>query len=232
MKVSNTSLETVSGIIIDVHNPNRKDISITDIAWALSNLNRFGGHTIVGYSVAQHSIQVSKYIEEVLKFSGIIYDDFLQYVLLKHDFEQKQCLEFIVKMKQMAIPKIRRLITLHGLAHDFSEAYLVDLPAPVKRLPGLHESYLLVENRINNVINNVFGIEYPNKETEELSKKIVHWADVYALMIEAYNLMPSKGMNWNIDFDLPSIEILNSFEKSKTQKEVYNQLLKRFYELQ
>jgi len=59
-------LETVTGTTVDVENPTEDMINIQDIAWGLSRIPRFAGHTItkVPYSVAQHSIMVMRYIRD------------------------------------------------------------------------------------------------------------------------------------------------------------------------
>lgn len=49
---------TVSGKRINIHNPTVDMIDINDIAHALSNICRFGGHVKEFYSVAQHSLLV------------------------------------------------------------------------------------------------------------------------------------------------------------------------------
>lgn len=49
---------TQSGIKVSIHHPTPDMIDIQDIAHALSNLCRFGGHTSEFYSVAQHSVLV------------------------------------------------------------------------------------------------------------------------------------------------------------------------------
>jgi len=59
-------IETVSGALVDPVNPDPKSINIKDIAWSLSRLPRFAGHTIsiIPYTVGQHSIFVSDMIFE------------------------------------------------------------------------------------------------------------------------------------------------------------------------
>lgn len=54
---------TVSGKEINLLNPCEDDIDIFDIAQALSNICRFGGHLNQFYSVAQHSILVMAIVE-------------------------------------------------------------------------------------------------------------------------------------------------------------------------
>lgn len=68
MKVPNiTSMETVSGIYVDVANPKKEDIRLTDIAWSLSRQPRFAGHTItrLPYNVAHHSVFVSEIVQSL-----------------------------------------------------------------------------------------------------------------------------------------------------------------------
>ena len=94
-----STLETVSGRKVDVVNPDPATIDITDIAWALSPMPRFSGHSIpyIPYSVAQHSIQVAK-----------------------------------------DLASLGPLVQLYGLLHDAAEAYINDLPSPVKHIPEIH----------------------------------------------------------------------------------------------
>jgi len=49
-------IRLVSGKLVDVFHIQPGDVTIEDIAHALSYLNRFGGHTPYPYSVAQHSV--------------------------------------------------------------------------------------------------------------------------------------------------------------------------------
>ncbi len=115
-------LQTQSGRVIDVTDPKPEDIDIGDIAHALSQLCRFGGHTSRFYSVAEHSVRVSSIVPP------------------EH--------------------------ALQGLLHDATEAYLVDMPSPIKRL--LPEYYLL-EQRLWHVIADKFGVP---REMHESVKEI------------------------------------------------------------
>lgn len=72
----------------------REDVQVADVAHALGNLCRFTGHTRVFYSVAEHSVRVSREVE------------------------------------RMGLGPAAQLL---GLIHDASEAYLCDLPSPLKR---------------------------------------------------------------------------------------------------
>lgn len=54
-----TWLQTYTGRRFEFETPHWSDISIVDIAHALALTNRFGGHTRVPYSVAEHSCRVA-----------------------------------------------------------------------------------------------------------------------------------------------------------------------------
>lgn len=110
--MANAYLGTYSGKAIDVLNPHPDDIDIVDIARGLSNLCRFGGQVKRFYSVAEHSILVSK--------------------------------------------KVPTKMALQALMHDAPEAYLVDLPTPIKRnLPLYYE----IEAKLHLVIAAKFGFD-------------------------------------------------------------------------
>ncbi len=106
------------------------DVDIEDIAHSLSMSCRFNGHCACFYSVAEHSILVSR--------------------LCLPDF------------------------ALVGLLHDATEAYLTDVPSPLKyQLPN----YIDAETQAQTVISGCFGI--PGDIPTE-----VHHADKEALGIE------------------------------------------------
>ena len=176
-------LETVSGRKIDVTNPDPNTIEITDIAWALSRMPRFSGHSIpyIPYSVAQHCIQV---------------------------------------MKELAPHGPR--IQLHGLLHDAAEAYINDLPSPVKHIPEIHAVISKLEDKLMLTIYEALGIRPPNEEEE----KIVKIADKQQQAVEAYNFMYSRGHDWN----LPKVTFkkLQEFEQPLTSVKAYDLYLDYF----
>jgi hypothetical protein len=57
-------IQTVSGRRFNPFEPDREQIDISDIATALANQCRFGGHTRTFYSVAQHSCLISDLVRE------------------------------------------------------------------------------------------------------------------------------------------------------------------------
>ena len=178
------TLETVSGRKIDITNPDPSSIEITDIAWALSRLPRFSGHSIpyIPYSVAQHCIQVAK--------------DLAPYG-----------------------PKLQ----MYGLLHDAAEAYINDLPSPVKHLPEIHAVISKLEDMLMLTIYEALGIETPTEE----EYSIVKIADKHQQAVEAYNFMYSRCSDWN----LPKVNFkkLQEFEDPMTSIQAYDFFLE-FYE--
>ena len=180
------TLETVSGRKIDVSNPDPADIVIEDIAWALSRMPRFSGHSIpyTPYSVAQHCIQVA----EDLKDYG---------------------------------PDIQ----LYGLLHDAAEAYINDLPSPVKHIPEIHAVIKKLEDSLMTAIYTSLKITPPTEQEEALVKI----ADKTQQAVEAYNFMYSRGKDWNLP-DVSFIK-LQEFREPMTSIDSYHKFLSYFQDL-
>jgi len=85
---------------------------------------------------------------------------------------------------------------LWGLLHDASEAYLKDIPRPIKRmLPG----YKRLERRVQRVIAKRFGLPWPCPES-------VHVADTRILVNERRDVMgPLQGRTSLRRGDLPPL---------------------------
>lgn len=69
-----------------------------------------------------------------------------------------------------------------GLLHDASEAYLCDLPRPLKKSPGFGTLYQAVERELEATIAARFGFDFPYASA-------VHDADARLLATEAAQLM-------------------------------------------
>src|SRR6185436_20560217 len=91
MKANRKILQTASGQVIDLLNPDPRSINIGDIAHGLSHMCRFSGQTMIFYSVADHSLLAALY------------------ALRRSPQDQ-----------------------LLALLHDATEAYICDMPSPVK----------------------------------------------------------------------------------------------------
>lgn len=65
---------TYTGRTIEPLHPDPAQISIEDIAHALSNVCRFTGHVRKFYSVAQHSVLCSLIVPQHLSFTALLHD--------------------------------------------------------------------------------------------------------------------------------------------------------------
>lgn len=80
-------------------------------------------------------------------------------------------------------------VQLWGLLHDASEAYLVDLPTPLKTHPAIGDGYRKAERTLMRVICARFSL--PEREPER-----VRIADAVMLATEVRDLMPGRREHW------------------------------------
>lgn len=134
-------IDTISGTKVHFLDPQPEELTIEDIAHALSQQCRFNGHCAAFYSVAEHCVLVS----------GLL-------------------------------PPSKRLA---GLLHDAAEAYLSDIPSPIKQfLPD----YYKLEKGLEEVISSKWNVELHDPEIKQ--------ADMQQLRTEAHYLMPTEGNDW------------------------------------
>lgn len=217
--ISKSCIETISGIYIDIANPTIHMIEIEDIAYALSREPRFAGHTIGEhiYSVAQHSVAVARIIEQMFAETPVR-------KLAERDarISQNDCLCFALG------ERLPGYLPLAGLLHDASEAYMRDIPTPIKNLAGIKEGYERYEAQLMDVIWDKFGLKQELTEDDKrITNAVVHWADMHARAIEAYWLMPSRGSSWANGADLPA-EVRHDFELPLEQREVHLEFMLSF----
>lgn len=207
-------IETVTGHIVDVNDPKPETIDVTDIAWALSRMPRFIGHTItqIPYNNAQHSVYVAKIVEQLMTESGDLWE-IVPENIAKDIFEYKSKL----------IPgRTLNLIIQRALFHDAAEAYTGDIPSPVKRNPTLRPAIKAIEAKLDAAIFTKLGI---NEHIEEL-ERIVKFADSVAQAIEGYQFMPSRGVNWVLP--KPNLSLIQNFPEPKSSFESYRDFLDHY----
>ena len=81
----NTAVSLFTGRVFDIANPESWDFDIIDIAHALANTCRYAGH-VNFYSVAEHSIRVTNWLEEhgcspEVQLAGLLHDGSEAYLL-------------------------------------------------------------------------------------------------------------------------------------------------------
>lgn len=203
------TLETVSGKIIDIDNPVKDDFNIVDIAWGLSRIPRFAGHTItkIPYSVAQHSLMVERIVEQALEDHSMAW--------ISPDIN----IEFLDS-------KSKIIIRLQALIHDAMEAYTGDLPSPIKKHPFLYDGIKKIEDKLMQGICSSLSIPVPT----ESSYKFIKYADDVSKAIEAHAFMVSRGKNWE---NMPEVSLLDlqNFEAPIVASEVYKMFIQKYDEL-
>jgi 5'-deoxynucleotidase YfbR-like HD superfamily hydrolase len=113
-------LQTVSGRWVNPFDPDPGQLDAGDIARALANQCRFGGHSRVFYSVAQHAVIVSELVEQR---GGDVEDVFA------------------------------------ALMHDATEAYLGDMPHPLKHRSPLGAAFKEAEDHLERALRERFRIK-------------------------------------------------------------------------
>lgn len=120
--------QTYSGGRFYPLHPRVTDVKLEDLAHHLALANRFLGATRMPYSVAQHSVLVSMRLEDLLASEPGLGE--------------------------------RAIMTaaLYGLLHDGAEAYLTDIPSPVKAHPLL-AGYRAAEQLVQAAVYQAFGLD-------------------------------------------------------------------------
>lgn len=77
-----TWIVTRTGKRFDLLDPKVEQVELNDIAHALSNICRFGGHTVKHYSVAQHSVIVASMVpaNRKMRLAALFHDSAEAYV--------------------------------------------------------------------------------------------------------------------------------------------------------
>ncbi len=98
-----------------------------------------------------------------------------------------------------------------GLLHDAAEAYICDLPRPMKRAPGM-KAYNVAETNVLNVIAEALALP---KEMPESVKR----ADIYALATEARDLMPNRDRSAWAWLPAPLTDIITPWSPKRSYRE-------------
>jgi 5'-deoxynucleotidase YfbR-like HD superfamily hydrolase len=149
------TLNTRSGAVLDLDNPDPESIKLDDIAGSLAMVPRFGAQTRIFYSVAQHAVSVA------------------------------------LTAERLGRPEL----ALSALHHDSHEAFICDLPSPVKAYTG--DEYRKLADRIDQAIEEAFGIKLTVKESSD--GKFIKGIDDAILVVEAETLLAGEPPERDVD---------------------------------
>lgn len=153
---SEHEIETSTGAYVNLVDPDPATITIDNIAHALGNICRFGGHPGWFYSVAEHAVDTSRRVAAVLG---------------------EDCI----------------LERLAGLHHDSGEAFLGDIPRPLKGALG--PRYRKLSDQMDAAVCAALKLPFA---ADEFKAAYVKAADNELLGAEAYTLLPSRGEAWGV----------------------------------
>lgn len=173
-------LQTASGRWFNPFDPDPEQLDAADIARALSNVCRFGGHCRTFYSVAQHSVIVSELVEAR---GGDVEDAFA------------------------------------ALMHDATEAYLGDMPHPLKHRSELGAAFREAEARLEAVVRARFGLRADVPEIKRIDR---------ALLATERRALSSEGWQWP---ELDGVEPLDVTLEPWPADVAHEAFLRRYAEL-
>lgn len=168
-KYKNASwMETYTGRKFWPANPRAQDITIFDIAHALSLKCRYNGHSKSFYSVAEHSVALALY----------------------------------ARVRELPVAT-----QLELLMHDGAEAYLPDVPRPIKHFfPELIE----MERHLDGMIREFSGLAGPvPPEVKEFDSRIIR--------DERPQVMPKTANDWMTDALDPLGIVIHGFMPSEAE---------------
>jgi hypothetical protein len=165
---------------VNPFDPDPEQIDIGDIARALANQCRFGGHCRSFYSVGQHCVIVS----ELLEGEGASPDE-----------------------------------ALAALMHDAAEAYLGDLPHPIKHRSELGRAFREAEEPLERAIGERFSIASSPAAIKRLDR---------ALLATERRAFSSERWRWP---ELEGVEPLEIVLEPWSPDAAAEAFLRRFQEL-
>lgn len=139
----------VSGRLVDPFNFQAEDINVWELAWGLSQQNRYMGNTRIAWPVLSHT--------------GLV-------------------LQLYVQDKRGEV-NIHEVVQL--LLHDAAEAYISDIPRPLRHRPQF-QFFDELDHHISRIIYKRFGYDLDT----EVNRDMIERYDRQAIHIEHYYLFP------------------------------------------
>lgn len=124
---------------------------------------------------------------------------------------------YSVAEHSVRVGSISGQFALEGLLHDAAEAYLGDIPAPVKQFC---KDYRVLEERLMEAVAERFGLAYP-------IPRIVTVADQQVLLTEKEALMAPEPAPWEIQVATKA-NVQIACLKPKDAKELFLEYFQRY----
>jgi len=163
MSKQTSYLETVHGHIVYPWNPQASQLDVRDFANSLAMQPRFSGHLPEFYCIGDHSINVMTMAIQIM-------------------------LEEYPDMPGSVFYKIK----MQAFMHDWAEAWISDIPSPVKRYIAAISK---AENRMLEKIYKIYKVDFKRRSYRKLAKAIVKKADIMVLLAEKEDITCSR-MRW------------------------------------
>jgi uncharacterized protein len=129
-------LRLQSGVFFEPFNPDFALIDIRDITCGLSHINRYQGQTLFHYSVAQHSLLVSKQVSKKNKLYALLHDASEAYLGdVIGPFKEMPEFDFFLKAEKVLQDMIYRRFGLEPTIPD--EVLRVDIDIRANEIRGL-----------------------------------------------------------------------------------------------
>ena len=179
-----TWIQTYRGKVMDVFDPDITQIDIIDIAHSLSNQCRYNGHCDHFYSVARHCCLCAS--------------------IMAVDPRSMYRMRWSRKRKQYEIssdqdkwsPDMHRQIVFHALMHDAAEAYVGDMPRPIKRK---FPEFKKIEASLMDMVISRMGMV--PLETFPGVAELIHQIDMRMCVTERDAMLSEPPIDWNLDYE-------------------------------
>ena len=179
IKIDNRWIETFTGKSFFPLEPEPDKICIEDIAHSLSLLCRFNGHCNRFYSVAEHSVRVASLVNQ---FVGGLYHPYQEIYKTNRDYKRDYNCE------------------MYALLHDTSEAYISDIPRPIKS--SLTNFKDIEKNIEKNILQKYCRFKYNEEKYDHFineCKPHITKADNILLATEARDLGMKLIDDWKLE---------------------------------
>lgn len=182
-----------TGIRIDLLHPLPEMFNILDISHTLGNINRFNGNLPQPYTVAQHSVHVSRLVPKEFALGALL-----------HDASEAICCDIPTPLKRLlphsgsALEALLEQVSLSGEIPGPEKAileHLLSKPAIASAVRKASIGYADIEERIQGAIHEAFGLP---ASLSEAAVAAIKRADLIALATEKRDLMWVDDGAWEV----------------------------------